>query len=245
MSSATSETNSAEAGNGTAPNSDVPAADRAYQHVKAGLLDGSLPDGHLLSEGEIANALTMSRTPVREAFLRLQTEGFLRLYPKRGAFVVPVSPAEARSVLEARLSLETFAIDKLAAEGTETMTTVGAELAAHPACTAEDPSDAALHSTDRDFHAHLVAAAGNPVVTELYTTLRDKQMRITATARTHTDRARLTRQHTALATAVRDNDPDRAKSVLREHLLGTLRALGITGGAYLEPPEAEPSGTGT
>ena len=79
----------------TAP---APAADRAYEHVKAGLLDGSYPDGHLLSEGEIAGALQMSRTPVREAFLRLQTDGFLRLYPKRGALVVPVTPTEARSL---------------------------------------------------------------------------------------------------------------------------------------------------
>lgn len=211
-----------------------PAADRAYQHVKAGLLDGSLPDGHLLSEGEIANSLTMSRTPVREAFLRLQTEGFLRLYPKRGAFVVPVTPAEVRSVLEARLAMETFAIDKLATEGQEAMANIGAQLVNHPACRAEEVSDTDLHTTDRDFHAHLVAAAGNAVVTELYTTLRDKQMRITATARTQTDRPRLTRQHTNLAEAVRQNDPELAKSRLREHLLGTMRALGIHGGPYLE-----------
>ena len=76
----------------------TPATDRAYAHVKTGLLDGTYPDGHLLSEGEVAAALQMSRTPVREAFLRLQAEGFLRLYPKRGALVVPVTPTEARAV---------------------------------------------------------------------------------------------------------------------------------------------------
>jgi DNA-binding GntR family transcriptional regulator len=212
-----------------------PAADRAYQHVKAGLLDGSFPDGDLLSEGEVASALQMSRTPVREAFLRLQTEGFLRLYPKRGALVVPVTPTEARAVVEARLALESFAIDKLAMQGPEAMAAVGEQLAAHPACDAAELSDAEMHETDRAFHATLVASAGNPVVADLYNALRDKQMRITATARTHAVRARITHQHTQVATAIRDGDPELAKARLREHLLGTVRALGVAGGPYLDP----------
>ncbi|MFB9566628.1 GntR family transcriptional regulator [Saccharopolyspora hordei] len=224
---------STTATSGAAP--EPPAADRAYQHVKAGLLDGSYPDGELLSEGEVAAALQMSRTPVREAFLRLQTEGFLRLYPKRGALVVPVTPNEARAVVEARLALESFAIDKLALQGGGAMTAVGEELAEHPACDTTELSDAAMHEADRAFHATLVAAAGNPVVADLYNALRDKQMRITATARTHTARSRINHQHGQLAAALRDGDPELAKTRLREHLLGTVRAFGIAGGPYLDP----------
>ncbi len=212
-----------------------PAADRAYHHVKSGLLDGSYLDGDLLSEGEVANALQMSRTPVREAFLRLQTEGFLRLYPKRGALVVPVTPTEARAVMEARLALESFAIDKLASQGREAMVAIGEQLTAHPACHGAGLSDAEIHVTDRAFHATLVAAAGNPVVADLYNALRDKQMRITATARTHAVRPRITHQHAQLAAAIRVGDPELAKDRLREHLLGTVRALGVAGGPYLEP----------
>lgn len=212
-----------------------PAADRAYRHVKAGLLDGTYPDGHLLSEGEIAAALEMSRTPVREAFLRLQTEGFLRLYPKRGALVVPVTPTEARALLEARLALESFAVDKLAVQGPELMSEVGQELIDHPGCHVTDLSDADMHEADRDFHARLVSASGNPVVEDLYNALRDRQMRLTATARTHTRRPRVTQQHEQLAKAVRDGDADLAKTCLREHLLLTVHALGVSGGPLLEP----------
>ncbi|MGP4016107.1 GntR family transcriptional regulator [Saccharopolyspora sp. 5N708] len=234
MSSATSRETASSAAN----NAEAPAADRAYQHVKAGLLDGSFPDGYLLSEGEVAGVLQMSRTPVREAFLRLQTEGFLRLYPKRGALVVPVTPTEARAVVEARLALESFAIDKLAVQGQEAMVAVGDQLAAHPACDTSELSDAEMHEADRAFHATLVAAAGNPVVADLYNALRDKQMRITATARTHAIRPRITHQHAELAAAVRDGDPELAKTRLREHLLGTVRALGVSGGPYLDPDDA-------
>ena len=59
----------------------------------------------------------MSRTPVREAFLRLEAEGLLRLYPKRGALVVPVSPEEVRNVMEARLVLEWFAVENVIRRG--------------------------------------------------------------------------------------------------------------------------------
>lgn len=69
------------------------AAERAYRFTKAGILDGTLPAGELISEGQVARPLQLSRTPVREAFLQLQAEGLLKLFPKRGALVVPVSPA--------------------------------------------------------------------------------------------------------------------------------------------------------
>ena len=78
------------------------AKDRAYRHTKARILDGSLPGGDLITEGQVADTLAMSRTPVREAFLRLEAEGLLRLFPKRGALVVAVSPHEVEAVLDLR-----------------------------------------------------------------------------------------------------------------------------------------------
>ena len=91
----------------------VAAKDRALDYVKDRILTGAFPGGELISEGEVADALGMSRTPVREAFLRLEAEGLLRLYPQRGALVVPVSPQEVRAVMEARLVLDQFAAGKV------------------------------------------------------------------------------------------------------------------------------------
>ena len=61
------------------------AAQLAYDYVKARLLDGRFAGGTLLSENEIAQRLDVSRTPVRQAFVQLEAEGLLELYPKRGA----------------------------------------------------------------------------------------------------------------------------------------------------------------
>src|ERR1700752_4393421 len=96
------------------------AKDRALDYVKTRVLTGEFSGGELISEGEVAGALGMSRTPVREAFLRLEAEGLLRLYPQRGALVVPVSSEEGHAVIEARRVLEQFAAGKVIGRGAAT-----------------------------------------------------------------------------------------------------------------------------
>ena len=100
------------------------ATERAYAFTKGRVLDSTFAGGELITEGEVAEALGMSRTPVREAFLRLEGEGLLRLYPNRGARVVPVSVAEVESVMETRMLVERFALDKLLARGAAPATSV-------------------------------------------------------------------------------------------------------------------------
>src|ERR1700727_459842 len=84
----------------------VSATTSAYRFAKERLLDGRFAAGALLSENEIARELGISRTPVREAFLLLEAEGLLELYPRRGALVTPISPTESDDLWEARLITE-------------------------------------------------------------------------------------------------------------------------------------------
>ncbi len=80
----------------------VSAADRVYEYAKAGILERRFGSHDLLTEGELAAAVGVSRTPVREALLRLQGDGLIRLLPKRGALVLPVTADEIADVLETR-----------------------------------------------------------------------------------------------------------------------------------------------
>src|SRR5919199_6671341 len=91
------------------------AAARVYAYVKERLLDGTFPGGVLLSENELSQQLGLSRTPVRQAFVQLEAEGLLELYPKRGALVVPVAASEIEDVFEARLLIEQHAARRAAA----------------------------------------------------------------------------------------------------------------------------------
>ena len=156
------------------------ASERAYTHVKEQVLDGGLPGGELITEGEIAEALGMSRTPVRAAFTQLESEGLLRLYPKRGALVVPVSAAELEAVIETRWVIERYAVERA-------ITAPGA--VAKELCAAADRQEGLeglkFVEADRAFHRALVAATGNAILLGLYDSLRDRQRRMgRATART-------------------------------------------------------------
>src|SRR4029079_15509885 len=120
-----------------APHSDAPpvpdtsaaasgsAAARVYVYVKERLLDRTFPGGALLSENELSQQFGLSRTPVRQAFVQLEAEGLLELYPKRGALVVPVAASEIEDVFEARLLLEQHCATRAAAVGA----TLAAQLA--------------------------------------------------------------------------------------------------------------------
>lgn len=207
------------------------AKDRAHDYVKRQVLTGAFPGGELISEGEVAAALGMSRTPVREAFLRLEAEGLLRLYPQRGALVVPVSSEEARAVIEARQVLEQFAAGKVIRRGPAAREAVFERLSAQ----LHRQRDAAVRSdweefsdADRAFHDVALQEAGNAIVAGFYSSLRDRQMRMNRELVMHEERVRtILDEHRLFADAVRDGDLERTEEMLRTHLASTMRTLGL------------------
>lgn len=196
------------------------ASRRAYEHVKALLLDGAVRDGELLSEGAIAEAVGVSRTPVREAFLQLEAEGLLELYPKRGALVVPVSGRAARDLYEARTVVESHCLRRVIADPPPGLL---AELDAilddqRRLLGAEDVVAAGI--ADRRLHRAWVAAAGNEALLGFFDGLRDRQQRLTtATLRRGGARPReLVAEHEAIVAAVRAGDADAAVAGVVRHL---------------------------
>ncbi|HEY7988125.1 MAG TPA: GntR family transcriptional regulator [Lapillicoccus sp.] len=155
------------------------AADRVYAQVKRDILGGSLPGGSLVTEGELAEVAGVSRTPVREALLRLEGEGLVRLYPKKGALVVPPSVDDARDVFEARVVIEEWAARAVWSRRADLFPALEAELEGMRATrTSGDVERLVEH--DRRFHEILVTAAGNAVLTRTYQGLRDRQLTILA-----------------------------------------------------------------
>jgi DNA-binding GntR family transcriptional regulator len=216
------------------------AKDRALDYVKSQILSGAFRGGELISEGEVANALDMSRTPVREAFLRLEAEGLLRLYPQRGALVVPVSPEEIRAVIEARLVLEQFAAEKVIRRDphirAETADALAEELVRQRRAgdTANLPE---FLDADRLFHATLLDSAQNSILGAVYASLRDRQVRMIGESALRDPRRvdTILAEHERIAAAVRNGDVEEALEAIRVHLTGTAHALGLaldTGSAF-------------
>jgi DNA-binding GntR family transcriptional regulator len=202
------------------------AADTAYAFAKERILDGRLPGGELISEGEIAAGVGLSRTPVREAFLRLESEGLLRLYPKRGALVVPVSAAEVRHVMETRLLVERFCVERALPASAALQTALGESLLEQDRLVVERRA-AAFVEADREFHRLFVAAADNPILLALHDSLRDRQSRmgLAAIARDGARARSIVAEHRDLVAAVLDDDAARALDVLTHHLQTQLALL--------------------
>jgi DNA-binding GntR family transcriptional regulator len=196
------------------------AARLAYDYVKARLLDGRFAGGTLLSENEIAHRLDVSRTPVRQAFVQLEAEGLLELYPRRGALVVPISPSEAEDVLEARMLIEQHAARRAAGAGPALVEALQGFIAEQEATL--DQGGAGFAWADRAFHRAIVDACGNRLLTRQYDGLRDRHQRIAAAA-VASDPARLQRfiaEHREIAAALEAGDADRAAELLGTHLQG-------------------------
>lgn len=204
-----------------------PAAERAYELTKEMVLSGELAGGRLLSEGEVAEQLGMSRTPVREAFLRLQAEELLSLIPKRGAVVVPVPPGEADDVLDAREAIETAAVRRLVRTPADVPAAVADLRTALDAQRGHaDPADVdAFARADEAFHRAIVAAGGNALTGRFYRTLADRQRRMTVRAMDGDPRfiARVLDEHEELVRIIASGDESAFAVALRAHLDGTHR----------------------
>lgn len=206
---------------GTTPRP-LPAKDRVYAFVKERILGGGYPGGELLSEGEVAEALDVSRTPVREAFLLLEAEGLMRLYPKRGALVVPVSPAEVRDVMETRMLVERHTAEALARRGPEGAGVIAdlRELIARQQRLLDEGDLTGFVAADRAFHHTIVAAAGNAILTRISDSLRDRQRRMVAAtvARDPELPRRFLDEHRGILAAIEAGDAALAVRRVDEHL---------------------------
>ncbi|MFD9499543.1 GntR family transcriptional regulator [Streptomyces sp. NPDC060035] len=196
-----------------------PAAERVYTHIKEAVLDRRYEGGTLLTEGDLAEAVGVSRTPVREALLRLEVEGLIKLYPKKGALVLAVSAQEIADVVETRLLVEEFAARKAVPASAQLIARLE-QLLAEQRQLAEEGDLAAVSVKDRCFHAEIVRHAGNEILSRLYDQLRDRQLRMgVAVMEAHPGRiaANLT-EHGELLDAIRAGDAEGAAQVVRRHV---------------------------
>ncbi len=210
----------------TPPATQAPtAAERVYRHVKQGVLDRRYEGGVLLTEGELALAVGVSRTPVREALLRLETEGLLKLYPKKGALVLPVSAQEIADVVETRLLVEEFTVRR-AVPAPPALLDRLTELLEELRRYAAQGDLAAMMAADRCFHAEIVRGAGNQILSRLYDQLRDRQLRMgVALLHAHPDRVERTlAEHAEILDALRAGDREAAAAAVRGHI-GRVEAL--------------------
>src|SRR6478736_4182058 len=110
------------------PNRKPSLVDDAYAALKEAIRENTFPPGYQGSEQEIATRLRMSRTPVHEAIIRLQEEGLVRVLPRRGVMVCPISPDDMREIYGVIIALETASSELLAEKPEDERSLIADEL---------------------------------------------------------------------------------------------------------------------
>lgn len=195
------------------------AAARAYEFAKWAILNAVYRGGELITEAALAHELGVSRTPVREALLRLEAEGLVRLHPGKGAVVSEFSMREVEDVLEARVLVENHtAARSFASRDTLLPAVEAAHAAMVKSCREADT--AAFTTWDRVFHEAIVDAAGNEVLSAVYRMLRERQTLFTSVlVRGRADRmGAAIDEHARILDALRGDDQDAFCVVVNEHL---------------------------
>lgn len=185
--------------------------------IRAGIITGRYRPGDRLGEERLAAEYEVSRNPIREAIRRLESEGFVRVLPNRGATVGHLSDEQARELLQVRSALETLIV-RLAAERRD-----AGRLAELRAIVAEGRAAAGagrfevLSAMNGRFHAELAAASGNATLAEMMAQLRDKIAWIYASEieRRATDSWA---EHAELVAAIERGDVEGAGELMARHI---------------------------
>lgn len=203
-----------------AANNGVSASARAYQHLRDRIVSGSISSGEMLSENDIAESLAMSRTPVRLALVQLQQEGWVRIYPKRGALVRGLSEDEVRQLTQARLVLETGGVMDLSGKGRRELAATLNQMIDEQATAVGEGDWERFTKLSLDFHRAFVAAGDNTYLMGFYDQIRDRQvMMLNQSQPVNEPRAHeLIDEHRSLVAAVEGGDRQVLLERLRLHL---------------------------
>lgn len=209
-------------------------ASRAYQEIKQRILDNTYMAGSSVSIQALEDFLNISRTPIRDALIRLEKERLVELVPHHGFRVLPIAVSEMHEIYQIVSALEVLAVELLMQHGIspeeldELDTSV---VALEQALQSDDRS--AWAQSDELFHAKLIALSGNARLVETVRQFQEQTQRvreITLRLRPKPDES--TQAHRDLISAIRNGDVAGACALHRaqrlrsrgelEEILGTL-----------------------
>lgn len=194
------------------------------------MLTGELSPGTRLAQYDLAAALGMSITPLREAIRRLSSEGLVSLDAHRDVRVAPMNATEARQLLEVRLSLDPSAVELAATRRTDDDLAAMRDSVARLLPVTRQWGEEAL-TAHREFHRALYRASRNDVLIRMLDDVWDKSDRYRRMGLDlppgHEPRTRDLDEHHQLLELVRSGDGPGAAALMREHITQSLTASAI------------------
>ncbi len=204
----------------------VSLKDKAYNAIKSAILSLQLKPGAPLVESELAQQLGISKTPVRDALLELEREGFVTKVLFKGTYVTEVTLKDVREIFQVRAVLEGLAA-RLAAPlfSPQELDQMAENLAAAEAALAEGNLDLCSERGKR-LHDAIINKADNQRLTLIIRNLDDHVQRFRLLSDQISGRLnKSVKEHRRVLEALRQRDPAAAEQAMRDHLFSVLRDL--------------------
>jgi len=205
-------------------------SERVYSAFKRDIIHGFFQPGESLSEKELAHRYRASRTPVREAAVRLQNDRLLRIVPNRGYFVAQITLSVLNDIYEFRVAVECAAAELAATKGgTAEALKELADLAKTRCKPKQRESCAHFIEADTAFHVGIALLARNQMLVRAVSEARSQMERIMLAAVDINYFGELpSREHLAILSAIRERDPERARQLMHQHIMQSKdKVLGV------------------
>lgn len=195
------------------------AADSVYQTLREAIVEGGLHAGDSLIEWHVARQFGTSRTPVREALLRLEAEGLAFRVPRRGLVVRRVSEHEILEVYAVRTALEALAAREAANEAMPSDVAHLRWINQRLAEAIEQADFERVPALTNEFHQAIAGAAHNSMLQRFIAQAQDWTRRVgTPTVSMPGRRGAAVKEHARLIDAIAAHDPDAAERLARAHM---------------------------
>lgn len=206
-------------------------SDQIYAQLRDDILTGSLRPGESLGVLGVADRFSASRTPVRDAFLRLESDGLVSLIDRQGARVSPISIRSVRELFELRILLESSAIRHVAeaAVRDDKIRRVFVDLAhAFGALAGQAPSPQRrdqFYTTAEAFDEAVITHTRNQHLSRIVNELRPHIARLRFVAHSPNRLEPALSEHLTMCRAIVDGDAEGAAAACSEHLDNTQQAV--------------------
>lgn len=202
---------------GPLPDSDISRAEFVYRQVREGIRSGLYRPGQRLREAQLAEALNTSRTPVREAIRRLETDRLIEDVPGRGLAIAALDEAQVRELYQFRAALEGTAAELAALHASAFDIAALREILEQMRDAAAEAARAA--ALNRRLHHGICQAARNTFLSHAMAPLNDFMALLPGTTyQTPGRMADVLAEHEAIVTAIAQRAPAAAGAAMRAHI---------------------------
>lgn len=190
--------------------------EKILETIRDAILKGSMKPGERVSEPDLAERFGISRTPIREAFRQLESEGYLQVVPRKGAVVASLSERDIEEFYAIKIILEGFAArmaaEKLSEKDIERLELINERLEAIK----KEGDVKKFFRVHNEFHEVFIKAAGNEKLYDMINQLVMKFSRLRLASLSQPGRMEISvEEHRNMIEAFREHDGDRADSLVR------------------------------